>query len=242
MPDRALTLMQLFAPLDWAALVLLLGAMLGATLLIEHPPARRLSTHVLMRRYRREWMLEMAARDVRIFDSQVLAILRQGSSFFASTTLIVIGGGAALLGQPERLRTVALDIVPELTGPLIVWEIKLLVVLLVLLAAFLKFVWAIRLFGYCAVMIASVPNTAPDTAASQDALALARRAGEIGILAERSFNRGLRAVYFSLASMAWLLGPEALIAATLFTLGILWRREFGSRTRAVLLADDRPPR
>ncbi|MDA9795536.1 DUF599 family protein, partial [Paracoccaceae bacterium] len=47
--------------------------------------------------------------------------------------------------------------------------------------------------------------------------------------------RGLRAIYFSLAAAAWLVGPIALIVATLITLSVLLRREFLSHSRLVLL-------
>ena len=83
--------------------------------------------------------------------------MRQGSTFFASTTMIAIGGGLALLGNTERLAGVATDLAIG-SAPAMVWEIKILVVVLLLANAFLKYVWAHRLFGYCAVLMASVPN------------------------------------------------------------------------------------
>ena len=42
-------------------------------------------------------------------------------------------------------------------------------------------------------------------------------------------------MYFSLAAMAWFLGAEALIVAVVFTSGVIYRREFLSRTREALL-------
>ena len=118
-----------------------------------------------------------------------------------------------------------------LSGPAVVWELKLLVVTLLLTNAFLKFVWSNRLFGYCSVLIASVPNdpTHPD------AYPRAEQAAEINVTLARSFNRGLRSIYFALACAAWLAGPVALIAATLVTLVVIWRREFASHSRKILL-------
>ena len=63
-------------------------------------------------------------------------------------------------------------------------------------------------------------------------ITMAAKAGEIGVLAARAFTRGMRTTYFALASAAWLLGPWALIAATLATVAMLWRREFTSASRA----------
>lgn len=62
---------------------------------------------MVMDDFRRDWMREMVTRQPRMFDAQVVAAMRQGSTFFASTTMIAIGGGLALLGNTERLAGVA---------------------------------------------------------------------------------------------------------------------------------------
>ena len=220
-------------PADYAALGLLLLAWTGCTWVIEHPPRGRPSTSVLMAAHRRHWMEAFVTRDPRIFDSQIIGQLRQGTAFFASASMIAIGGGLALLGNTDALRGVAEDLtLPQ--GPMILYEIKLLLLLLFAVNGFLKFVWSHRLFGYCSVLLAAVPNDPADPAARPRA----RKAGEINVFAARGFNRGLRSVYFGIASAAWLAGAWALIAATVFTAGVILRREFASRSRAVLLADD----
>ncbi len=218
---------------DFAGLGLLVACWLGVTLLIEHPPSRRPSTSLLMARYRRDWMQEFVTREPRIFDSQIVSNLRQGTAFFASACMIAIGGGFALLGNAERLRGVASDL-NLASNPVIVWEVKLLVILLVATNAFLKFVWSHRLFGYCAVLMAAVPNDPAHPAAGKRAA----KAAEINILAARSYNRGLRSVYFGIAAAAWLAGAGALIVAVLFTLAVILRREFASQSRAVLLGPE----
>jgi uncharacterized membrane protein len=225
-----LGLLYSFSRPDIAALAILLLGWLGVTPLIENPPAGRPSTAQLMAKYRCAWMVQFVSRDPRIFDSQIVGNLRQGTAFFASASMIAIGGGFALLGNAERLRGVAQDLTQN-TDPIIVWETKLIVLLMIAANAFLKFVWAHRLFGYCAVLMAAVPNDPADP----DAPRLAAKAGEINVLAARSYNRGLRSVYFGIAASAWLAGPWALMGAALFTLGVVLRREFASQTREVLL-------
>ncbi|WP_298851122.1 DUF599 domain-containing protein [uncultured Ruegeria sp.] len=224
---------SLFAPLDYASLALLLVAWLWIGWKIEHPSPQKRSVALMMDDYRRDWMHEMVTRQPRVFDAQVVAAMRQGSTFFASTTMIAIGGGLALLGNTERLAGVASDLAIG-SAPAMVWEIKILVVVLLLANAFLKYVWAHRLFGYCAVLMASVPNDPEDP----QALPRAGQAAEICITAARSFNRGLRATYFALASLAWFLGPIALMMGTMITFGVLYRREFASHSRAVLMAQN----
>jgi uncharacterized membrane protein len=95
----------------------------------------------------------------------------------------------------------------------------------------LKFIWSHRLFGYCAIMMAAVPNDPADPLAYHRAA----QAAEINISAARNFNRGLRSVYFALAALAWLFGAVPLLVATALCLAVLIRREFASGSRAVLL-------
>ncbi len=226
-----------FEIMDALALGLLLVLWIGFEWLVERPAARRPSVSVLMAQYRRDWMREFVTRENRIFDANILANLRQGTTFFASASMIAIGGALALIGNPERLSGVAENLSLG-ENPVSVWEMKLLPVVLLLANAFLKFVWSHRLFGYCSVMLASIPENPDDPRTS----ARAEKAAEINISAARSFNRGLRSLYFSLGAMAWLLGAWALIAATLITFLVLWRREYGSNSRRVLLRDDEPQR
>jgi len=217
-----------FSPTDAAALGLILLSWLGIGRIIEHPPAKRPSVSCLMANYRREWMKQFPTRDPRVFDAMVVGSLREGTAFFASACLIALGGGLALIGNTEQLLGVAEDF--SLKAPAVIWEAKILLILTFLANGLLKFIWANRLFGYCAVVMASAPNDE-----SPLAYARAAKAAEINIHAAKNFNRGLRAMYFALAAMAWLLGAIALIIATALTLAVLWRREFASHSRTVLL-------
>ncbi len=222
--------LALFTPLDAAALALLVLSWVGTTRAIEHPPARRPSVSLLMAGFRREWMRQFVTRDPRIFDSQIVSNLRQGTAFFASATMIAIGGGFALVGNADMLSGVIEDITPG-NAPDIVWEVKILVMVAFLANGFLKFVWSHRLFGYCAVLMAAVPNDP----GHPEAYPRAAQAGEISIAAARAYNRGLRAVYFGMAAAAWLLGAAALLVAVTVTLAVILRREFASLSRDVLL-------
>ena len=222
--------LSLFSTTDYAALAVLALCWLGIGWRIEYPPATRPPVSLLMDGFRRDWMQQMVTRQPRVFDSQLVGGLRQGATFFASTSMIAIGGGLALIGNTERLAGLAQDLTLDKT-PAIVWEIKILVLLLFLANAFLKFVWAHRLFGYCFVLMASVPNETEDDMAYPRAA----QAAELSITGARSFNRGMRATYFALASAAWLMGPVPLIAASILTVAVLYRREFASHSRTVLL-------
>ncbi|QIE47585.1 DUF599 domain-containing protein [Pseudohalocynthiibacter aestuariivivens] len=222
--------LALFGFLDIMALATILVGSFAIGLIIEHSGRAWPSVSRLMADYRRHWMTQMIHRDPRIFDAQTLTNLRQGATFFASATMIALGGGLALLGNTDTLIGIASDLTID-QDPAIVWEIKLFVMLGFLVNAFFKFVWANRLFGYCAVVMAAVPNDPDDPLTSPRA----HKAAELNITGARSFNRGLRSIYFALASTAWLLGPEALIVAAALTCLILFRREFASQSRRILM-------
>lgn len=218
-------------PLEYGALGLFVAVWLILGYWIEHPGARHLSVSVLMSERRRDWMKVFVTRDPRIFDSQILESLRQGTSFFASTCLFAIGGLLALIGNSESLEGFAMQVGDS--KPIVIWQMKLGVVGLFLTNGFLKFVWANRVFGYCAVLMASVPNDPGDPIAYPRAA----QAAELNIRAAMNFNRGLRSVYFALGAVAWLLGPLALLVATGVVGWTVWSREFASLPRKILLKD-----
>ncbi len=222
---------SLFSALDFVALAFLLGVWIWIGWRIETPSLNRPSVSILMSDFRHDWMKELVTRQPRIFDAQLIGNLRQGTAFFASASMIAIGGGLALIGNTEQFVGIASDFI-QAKAPNFVWEVKLLMVILLLSNAFLKFVWSHRLFGYCSVVMAAVPNDANDPLAYRRA----EQAAELSITAARSFNRGMRATYFSLATTAWLIGPIALMLAVSITLAVLYRREFASQSREALLS------
>lgn len=215
--------------LDLALLAGLILAWLVAGWLSENPPRSLPSVSTLMEEYRRDWMRTFVTRQPRIFDATLIDSLRQGTAFFASACMIAIGGGVALIGNAAAVQRLA-DELPIGAGPDV--ALKMLPVLGFLANALLKFVWAHRLFGYCSILMAAVPNDPADPIAFHRA----GQAAEINITAARSFNRGLKSIYFALAALGWLLGPWGLLAGTVLATGVLLRREFASHSRKVILS------
>jgi uncharacterized membrane protein len=232
-PMTLADILAALSPADAVAVALLLLAAIATGWSIEHPPASRASVSHLMAGYRREWMRQVPARDSRIFDATIMANLRQGTAFFASTVLIAIGGVLALVGNTTPLQGLAEDITQS-DAPTLLWQIKLLTVVAFLAQAFLKFVWSNRIFGYCSIMMATIPQNANDPRGP----GRAARAGELRVRAAININRGLRAVYFAIASLGWLLGPYGLILTTLAVSATLLSREFASISRDTLVGED----
>lgn len=225
------TLFDLLGPWDIVALLVFVVSTVGLRLMIENPPGAWPSTSILMARYRRAWMAESPRRANRMMDASLLVSQRSSTAFLASGCLLAIGGLAAVIGQAERLVDVAQDLVADTGIGRQALELKLVFLIVLLVDAFLKFIWANRVLGYCCVLLGAIPE---DGTNDQIDRAVAR-AASVNISGGRNFNRGLRGVYYALAAMAWLLGPEAFIAAVLFTNGVILRREFFSATRRALL-------
>lgn len=222
-------LASLLTPLDMAALSGLIACWLLAGRLAEHPPARFPSVSRLMEDYRRDWMKVFVTRQPRIFDATLIDSLRQGTAFFASASMIAIGGGVALIGNTAMLQQLTANLPISASGPEL--GLRMLPVIGFMANALLKFVWAHRLFGYSSILMAAVPNDPADP----EAFHRAAQAAEINITAAKSFNRGLRAIYFALAALGWLLGTPGLVLGTGLATGVLLRREFASTSRRVLM-------
>ena len=222
--------LSLLTLIDAVAVSLFVAAWAIMSWRIEHSGERRPSVTALMSDFRRDWMKSFVTREPRIFDAQILASLRQGTACFASSSILGLGGVLALAGNTAPLQGVAMELA-EGEFPALIWQLKLVLVGLCLTNAFLKFVWSNRLFGYCAVIMSAVPNDPSDPLAYPRAA----QAAELNIRAALNFNRGLRSIYFALASIAWVIGPVPLLVATTATVWVLWSREFASIPRQILL-------
>ncbi|GGO32034.1 membrane protein [Gemmobacter aquaticus] len=235
----AISILRLFTPADALAVGFSLTGAIVLQRLIESPTFRRPSVSQIMVHYRRDWMREMVTRQPRIFDATILDGLRQGITFYASSCLIGLGAGLALVSDTTPLQGLATSFDLD-AGPALIMKAKILFVLAFVVNAFLMFVWSHRLFGYCSVLLASVPNDIHHPRAYERAA----RAAEVNITAARNYNRGLRSVYYALGALGWLLGPWALIVTMGATFATLIRREFASQSREAIIArltEDAPP-
>lgn len=230
------------APLPWlsqltlwdvAAFLYLVLAFWGVGWSITHHPNAWRSAGEMASAYRRLWMLRAARREVRVTDTTLLAVLREGSTFMASMTILALGGAVALLGQFDLLESVAMEIGGGFSAPRSAQQAKLLCLIAVLVYAFLKFVWSVRVFGYCAIVMGAMPGDHPDDE-EEDIDREAARAAELNRIAARNFTEGLRAIYWALAMLSWFISPLAFAIAVTLTGAMLLRREFASETRAAL--------
>ncbi len=224
--------MDQISPLDLVAVLWFAAATAGYGLITSLPALEKASIAGGIQAHRLKWMRIMARRDSRIVDAQLLMALSQGNAFFASTSAIAIGGLAAITGSGDKA-IAFLERLPYAarTSPLL-WEMKIVLLIAIFVFAFFKFAWAFRLSHYTAIMIGATPLPEDGDAAARDEHA-ARTAALIGIAADHT-NGGIRSFFYAVAAMAWLFHPMAFLAATTWILGILIRRDFFSRARAIL--------
>ncbi len=212
--------------LDIFAILIFFTIVIVFNLRIEAETSERPSTYSLMFKYRHKWMQVLTTRNNRIVDATILSMLQQSSRFFASGMMIAVGGVIALMSRPQL--QVGLEGIFHKDLDANTWNFKLFFVALILANGFLKFIWSGRVFGYCAIVMASISENDPNDAEMT-------RAAELNITASRSFNRGLRMIYFALAAICWLLGAVPFMLATGFVSYTIWRREFSSATRNALM-------
>ncbi len=179
---------------------------------------------------RTAWMRNMAARDNRFFDSQLLGHVLSSASFFASSNLILIAAAAGALFGGERTFRSASSLVVIQTSNRWLFEGQLALVLITLARGLLDFMWSIRQMNYCLGAFGAAPLTAEPEAQN--------RYGELSarILnpALSSFNHGVRSYYFALAAAAWVFGPWPCLAVTVgAVILMLWRQRRSPAALAV---------
>ena len=220
-----------------AAVVYLVASMAALTWITSHGLFGRRPTGEMVAEYRIVWMRRAARRVPRVTDATLLGGLRANTAFFASSSLIAIGGVIAVFSNVERLNAITSDLFGA-EGVVESQEVKLLTIVLILVYGFLKFVWSQRVFGYCAVVLGAMPGDHEDDADEALIEREATRAARLNSLAARSFNKGLRSIYYALATMAWFLGPIPFVLAVTLTSAMMIRREFASNTRDALRFTD----
>lgn len=224
-------MLPFLTPIDILAVLWFFGLWIGYSLIADSDRLKNKSVIGIMQEHRNRWMKQMLNRDMRMLDALILNHLQSGVGLFASTSILAVGGLVATLGATDKAIAVlsALPFVGETT--LLEWEVKVLLLILVFIYAFFKFVWSYRLYGFCAILIGAAPSSANlDAEAGNYAQQVAR----IGDLAGRHQNRGLRAFYFALAALAWLLHPVAFMIAAAWVVIVLYRRDFRSRSLRIV--------
>lgn len=222
-----LAILNKISLLDWLALTWLISCWSGYSWYSEHSAAAQRGLVGISRGYRQQWAAALLKRDLRVADAALIGNLMSTVSFYANTTIYIIAGLFALLGTLDKVINIAADlpfsrhVVPEVV------ELKLMVLLTIFVFAYFKFTWSLRLFNMQTILVGAAPspNDNPDP---QDCADYTQRLATINSLAGDDFNRGIRAYYFGLATVTWMIQPWLFFAFTTAILIVLYRRDFGS--------------
>lgn len=231
---KMLELLRLLPLADWMALGGFFAAWIGYAWFAKRRAETAGSLLATTNRYRRLWMLQTTHRENRVVDGVVVQNLSTSPSFFASTTILIIGGLLAVIGTSERATELVREIPFAARTPLVVIELKLLLLTGIFVYAFFRFTWSMRQYTFGALLIASMPDHAAFARGDAKREEFAERAGRVVGLAAETFNDGLRAYYMAFAALLWFVSPLAFALGTAGIVFVLYRREFHSDVLAVL--------
>jgi uncharacterized membrane protein len=216
---------------DAAALVFFLVTWWFLGWLIDSSPWHKFTLSYAMKAQRREWMRQMAAREIRLVDANIITGLQQATSFFASTALLAVGAGFGLLTAADTIIDAFEQSVAHLRIDRAAFYMKTAGLMALYAYAFFKFGWAYRLFNYSAVMLAACPPPG-----SPDAEEVGQGIADMNIAAAGQFTHGLRAFFLAIAVLAWFINPWVFAGATVVIVISLANRQFNSRARFIAQA------
>ncbi|MFT5790184.1 MAG: putative membrane protein [Shewanella sp.] len=180
-----------------------------------------------LHQHRIHWMYELISREIRVGEAALLANLERNISFFASTTMLVLAGVLTLFAQVERLEAVIATIPYAADPNHALVQVKLGVLTFIFIMAFFQFTWSMRQYGFLNVMIGAAPYDKEGL--NKNLRRYAKQMAVVQDQAAHSYNYGLRCYYFSMAALCWFFHPLLLIAASIFVVVTLYRREFKSK-------------
>jgi uncharacterized membrane protein len=181
----------------------------------------RPSLSVIMNMQRRHWVRNATRRESP-FDAILSGNIMGSVSFLASTSVLLVLAVFAVFGQlptlMEALDSLSLD--RDLT--VLDVQIHLVVMLAMFVLAFFAFTLSLRQFNHFCIMLGALDHDRQTSEEEIDAIA-----GMNG-LGARNFNSGIRAYYFSVATVAWFVSEWLCVATCVATILILAHREFFS--------------
>lgn len=187
---------------------------------------RRPSLSVIMSMQRRRWVANATRRESPL-DAILSANLMSSVSFLASTSVLLTLAIFAAIGQVgavmEALKGVGMGVNYSSAD----LQIHFVVMLAIFTQSFFAFTLALRQFNHFCIMIGAMDHSGRVSEAEIDAIA------QLNTLAAKNFNNGIRAYYFSVATVAWFASPWLAIIASLVTVGFLIHREFFSSAHRI---------
>ncbi len=221
-----------FPWLDIFAVVWFLGAWIGYTLFAKRRARTVSCLSYELRRKRTDWMRQMLTRDVRLADVSLIAALERNVSFFASSSMLILAGILTAIASSDTIAKVLHLVMPWQQYPDALLQVKLLFLGLIYVFTFFQFTWSLRQYGFGGVLIGAAPDG--KGLAEAELMQYANKAAKVIDQAAHSFNYGLRAIYFSLATLAWFIDSWLFMLSTVVVLLVMKHREFHSKALKAL--------
>jgi len=222
---------------DIAALIWMLACWGGYAFVTDRFALNKREVARVMYHHRVTWMEKMLERENRMPDVNIITAHIRSGTLFASTSILILAGTVAVLGNIDRLRIVisqlsfAAEPLPEML------ELKVFVLIGIFVYAFFKYAWCLRQYNNSLILIGAAPQTKDcDEAIIAD---YSVRAASVLTRAANTFNRGLRAYYFGLASLTWFIQPWLLALSAIWVILVLYRRDYRSQTLQALSPAER---
>lgn len=190
---------------DLAALIFSSAILIGYHIFLRLRVRRNpnYTIQAVLNRGRVAWVERMMKDKEGILAVQTLRNLIMGATFFATTAVALIVGTITLSSQADKLSQAWHAITSFGVMDARLWLLKLLVLLVDMLAAFVCFSQAIRLMAHVGIMI-SVPLT---TVSPEVVSHMLIRAGWY-------HTRGMRCYYFAVPLLFWLFGATFLLLSS----------------------------
>lgn len=188
-----------------------------------------------MRLHRVKWVSQMLLREVRVTDASLLASQERVVGFFASATLILLAAVFTALSSSGLIAELTSELPLSVAQTSSQIQTKFLLIAVVLIYAFFMITWSLRQYGFAAVMMGAAPMP-EDQTTEEERQRFTEEMARLMDIAGHDNNSGLRAYYFCLAMVFWLLNPYLYMAASTLIVIVLARREFKSRAVQTLEA------
>lgn len=220
--------------MDVLATFWFLGCWCGYTVFSRKRARSTFSLSSILHVYRAQWMLSMLFRENRVGDASLLASLERNASFLASTAMLIIAGLVTTLASIETVHATLLTVpFSNIMQTPLHLQFKIMLLLLVFIYSFFSFTWAMRQYGFCAILFGGAPLCKRDDPRAE---AYAQYASNVIDQAGLSYNYGLRAYYFSLSVLAWIFSVWLFLLAVSIVVVVLYQREFRSNTLRSLVS------
>lgn len=195
---------------------------------------KRQSLSSILHVHRINWMRRLLKRPIRMTDAALISNLERNVNFFASSCVLILAGLLTSLSVSEEIQAMLNQVGFIAKVSLLSVEIKIVVLICIFIYGFFTFTWSMRQFGFASVLIGAAPMPEENDVTPAERRSFAIYAAKVIDMASHSYNNGLRSFYFSMAVLSWFIGAGVFMLASTLVVGVLYYREFKSRSLKAL--------